>query len=203
MGLQALLAGIHELAEQRVKEIREEAEAKRDRILASAQEDAEGIRAAARETGRRSAQKEKAKLQYEAALRERDLLHSAADALIQRAIEQARRRIKSFREDPQYERLLLSLVEESSGILEPSLLQDEPAILVLHPDDKPLLQGSPDSLPQGFEIQTKNEVANGVIARSGDGRVQVDNRLESRLDRALIKISQTLTADILGEVEGH
>jgi vacuolar-type H+-ATPase subunit E/Vma4 len=71
-------------------------------------------------------------------------------------------------------------------------------MVVVHPDDEQLLRAILDE--QGIRpdaIETRADLAPGVMVRTLDGRIVVDNTLSSRLLRARPDL-HALLADLLG-----
>jgi vacuolar-type H+-ATPase subunit E/Vma4 len=91
-----------------------------------------------------------------------------------------------------YGELLARLVVEAWGCI------DQPATVVVHPHDEPLLRAILDE--QGIRphaIETRADLAPGVMVRTLDARIVVDNTLTSRLLRARPDL-HALLADLLG-----
>ncbi len=198
MSLEAVLASIRQQAEEEAGNIEADAETRAERIRAEASEKAERIRQETRRSTEETARQEELRLEREADFEVRKVRQEAALEIVDRAAERARDRLDNVRDHPAYEEILHRLAQEALGALQESLQGGEQGTIVVNASDEPILARLKSDLGWDFDIHAEDDGMWGVIARSADQRVVVDNRLDSRLEQALPGIRDVFIAQALG-----
>lgn len=176
-----------------------EADAEVRRILSEAQQHANTIIDRAHEAAqsrhdsvvasyRRNAHQEQARLRHHAEQEILKIINVARSAQIERILSETETRLQSIRTESHYPQTLERLYSQAMNALHPSLKSDELPIVLADERDKHLLNEQHGDV----EIRYTLACAGGVIATSEDGRVVVDNTLESRFRQGLPYVQRLL-----------
>jgi vacuolar-type H+-ATPase subunit E/Vma4 len=191
MALKDILHVIAADAERKAVALREAADdayqAGMEAAEAEAREECAEIVAAAQ----RQAEQEKVRALHRVRLEDLRQQVQVQQAAFVAAVNAAQLELSAARQRPNYEELLARLLDEAAGCL------DAPVVLVVHPEDRTRIEALAHA--QGIEaqaIELRDDLAPGVIVRTPDGRVAVDNTLTSRLLRAQADL-HALLADLL------
>ena len=183
-----------EKVEKIIARIEADARAEAERILSEARAQAESIRREAEakagvrkaeiiSRGRREAEQERARIVANAKLRARKALLDAKEEVIREAFSRAEKALAEVAKEERYpgilKRLILEAIETIGGDVE----------VLARKEDRKILS---KSFLQEIAKQAKVKVtlaeetissAGGVVVRSRDGRAEVDNTFETRLER--------------------
>jgi V/A-type H+-transporting ATPase subunit E len=194
MAYEDLLAAVRANAQEKMKEIRDRAEAEALKIRTDAEEKAQGSRSAYLEEAQRSVQLQKSKLISKAGAEKRMAFAKAKEDLFQQVFDQAARRMASVRDHQGYRQLLKKLTGEAM-----EELPGEEIRVHIDPRDEPLCREILREMKRNCEVVTDLTTMGGLNATTADERFMIFNTLESRLERAreLMKseIMSTLYAD--------
>jgi vacuolar-type H+-ATPase subunit E/Vma4 len=184
-GVQSVLEEIRSLGSARVQEIEAEARARADRILSDADAEASELREAILREAVAPAQRERAQILHQARQQALKILDAGRQEVVDLALSLTRQRLAAFRQDPDYPAVIDQLVAEALTALHGSLTGDELPHLAFDPDDRDQVERALSS-PEDERVLQELEMDSwgGVIARSPDGRVVIDNTLEARLIQA-------------------
>jgi V/A-type H+-transporting ATPase subunit E len=182
---------IREDSETQRKEILAEAQKKADEILAEAQKKAEALRRGILTKGSRETEMEKQRIIANAKLRERKLLLDAKEEAIQEAFGKAEERLRQARSEKEYSDALKRVIGEAIR----SLGGGEVEVLTREDDAQRLKNGLLDEISRELKAELKAplqitlseetiETMGGAIVRSRNGKVEVDNTFETRLERS-------------------
>ena len=176
----AIRSAAEEATAVRLQEAETEAAAVHQRILAEAQA---------------AAEQQAARLLHRARLETLRHRVEVQETAFRMAVGRARESLESARERSDYDALLGALLDESlSGF-------DEPVTIVVHPDDAVVMRSIlQDRGGSEYTVETSAEVSMGVVVRSQDGRIVIENTLHSRLERALPDLRAQL-ADLLSDAD--
>lgn len=194
MGLQAILDAIQASGEAQAREIEISAQAKVREILAEARSEARRLRKEAREASAAPATEEQARILHQARFEALQTVGTVCKELVDATLCQARRRLANIRMESIYHTVLLQLTEEALIALNGSLIETGQTRLEVDPRDRELLESILRDLRLRFPVDDVLNCQGGLIARSNDGRVVVNNTLEARLERATPDLRNQLAA---------
>ena len=194
MSLEAILEAIHDAGDAQVGEIEARIRTQVYEILANARVEAEEIKEEAYNTAIAPAAKERSRIIHRARLEAIRVVGEAREALVDVTLERARGALAGLRTDRQYPEVLCRLLEEALAELKSSLEHEAKIHLEADRRDRALLEGLLKHLDVDLEVSYNQECWGGLVARSEDGRVVVDNLLETRLERAIPFLRQYLAA---------
>jgi vacuolar-type H+-ATPase subunit E/Vma4 len=194
MSLEAILEAIRGAGDAQVGEIEARTRTQVYEILANARVESEEVEEEAYNTAIAPAAKERARIIHRARLEAIRVVGEAREALVDMTLERTRGVLAGLRTDRQYPEVLCRLLEEALAELRSSL--EHQAIIHLEADrrDRALLESLLKHLDVDIEVSYIKECWGGLVARSEDGRVVVDNLLETRLERAIPFLRQYLAA---------
>jgi vacuolar-type H+-ATPase subunit E/Vma4 len=194
MSLEAILEVIRDAGDAQVGEIEARTRTQVYEILANARVESEEVEEEAYNTAIAPAAKERARIIHRARLEAIRVVGEAREALVDMTLERTRGVLAGLRTDRQYPEVLSRLLEEALAELRSSL--EHQAIIHLEADrrDRALLESLLKHLDVDIEVSYIKECWGGLVARSEDGRVVVDNLLETRLERAIPFLRQYLAA---------
>lgn len=192
MSLQAILAAIRASGDAQVKKI----EAAAQEELAQHRVEIQRLRQESSKAASAPGAAERARILSQARLKAQLILNNAREDLIDDAIDQARQRLASIRNDPIYSVILRQLTEEALADLKGSLQEAEKPKLEADPRDQDVLE----SILSDMDLHVSYELDGwgGIIAKSDDSQVVVINTLEGRLTRGMPYLRQCL-GDIIDE----
>lgn len=190
MSLQAILAAIRASGETQIKEI----EAAAQEELAQHRAEVQRLRQESNKAASAPGAAERARILIRARLKAQRILSEAREDLIDDAIDQARKRLASIRNDPVYPDILRQLTKEALANLEGSLGEAEKPQLEADPRDHKLLESILSNLGLDLPVIGELDCWGGIIAKSDDSHVIVVNTLEGRLTRAMPYLRRCLGA---------
>jgi V/A-type H+-transporting ATPase subunit E len=194
MPYEDLLAAVRANAQEKIKEIRDRAEAEALKIRRDAEERAQWIRSAQLEEARRTVQLEKSKLISRVGAEKRMALARAKDNLFRQVFDQAARRVASARDRPGYQALYRRMAREA--------MEDLPAEGIrvhIDPRDEPLCREVLREMKRNCEIVPDLTTMGGLNATTADERLMIFNTLESRLERARELMKSEIMSALYGD----
>lgn len=194
MSLEAILAAIETSGEAEIDRLRSEAESRAQQIQADAERKAAIVREEARRAALWPAAAERARRLHQAKLEALRTVGEIRQQLIETALSETRRRLADLRADPDYARILRRLIAEALGVLGEAELHNGRAMLEIDPRDELPIRHILDDLGVDLQVVSSLHGWGGIVVASGDGRVVVNNTLESRLERATPFLRQDLAA---------
>ncbi len=194
MSLEAILEAISAAGDAQVGEIEARTRTQVYEILANARVEAEDIDEDGYNTAFAPAAKERARIIHRARLEAMHIEGEAREALVDMTLERTRGALAGLRTDRQYPEVLCQLLEEALAELSSSMELEAKIHLEADRRDRVLLESLLRHLAVDLEVSYTQECWGGLIARSEDGRVVVDNLLETRLERAIPFLRQYLAA---------
>jgi V/A-type H+-transporting ATPase subunit E len=193
-----LLRLIREQAAAEIAEMQGRAQQRAARLRASADTEAEAIRAGARSSGESRGRLRAAKLLAAAETQSHLGLLVAREALIEKVIARARTRLARFSSFPQAADRLAELVREG--------LEALPAgpVRVRMPHDCELLldeaiRRSLTSDRGAVTFTADDGLMGGVVLEVDDGRVRFDNSFDGRVRRRMYRLRRLAADMLLGE----
>jgi V/A-type H+-transporting ATPase subunit E len=189
-----LISAVKASAQERMKEIRDRAEAEAQKIRKDAEERAQSIRAAYLGEAVRGVQLEKTKLVTKVEAEKRMALARVKYDLFQQAFARTAEQMGSLRNHPGYRETFKKMVQESLGDL-----AGEEVRLHIDLRDEPLSREILSEIRQNCEVVTDLTTLGGLNATTVDERLMVFNTIESRLQRAKELMKSEIMSTLYGE----
>ncbi|HVN66708.1 MAG TPA: V-type ATP synthase subunit E [Methanomicrobiales archaeon] len=194
MPYEDLLSALKANAQERMKEIRDRAEAEALKIRRDAEEGAQGIRSAYLEEARRAVQLEKGKLISKVGAEKRMAFAKTKEDLFRQIFDQAALRMASARDHQGYRLLLKKILGEAM-----EELPEEEIRVHIDPRDEPLCRDILREMKQNCEVVTDLTTMGGLNATTADERLMIFNTLESRLARAKELMKSEIMSTLYGD----
>ena len=184
MSLATILAEIEAATAVQITSLKQEAETEIQTILDEARAEAATQYEAARLTVVRPLAVEKAHRLYEARLAvERETAVSRTH-LLQKIQTEAYHHLAKLRTNPAYTAILRGLIEEAWQ----ALGTEETAQLVIDSRDEAVVTNILAEMGRDMPVKPTLDSWGGVIVQSHDGRITINNTLESRLEQAMTDV---------------
>lgn len=184
MSLEAILASIESSGEAELDQLRTEAESRAQQILQAAERKAAIAREEARRAALWPAAAERARRLHQAKLEALRTVGAIRQQLGETLLLETRQQLAELRTNQDYSLILRRLIAEALEALGEAELHDGRVILEIDPRDEPQICSILNDLGVNLQVVAALHGWGGVIVTSGDGRVVVNNTLESRLERA-------------------
>ena len=191
-GVQKIIAEINKSAEKQVSEILSESKQKADAVLSTAREKAEAEAGAIISRGEQEARRESQRILAEARIKARREKVKAQEEVVNLAFIGARESMQKMAEGKgeDYKKVLEELIKESvlsSGSESLEVLFDSRYKGLVTDDslNKIAQEAGPD-LGMTISLSVSDEALTclgGVVVKSADGKVRIDNTFEARIDR--------------------
>jgi len=193
MELDVILDGIRTAGQQQILQIEQEAEKQTSQILTRAQSDADLQRNRILADGRARLNREKALVEQQSVIQALQIHADARQSLIERALKKVTELFSNLRGKKEYEKILMSQVEEAIHSIRPSLVDHQKIILHFDPRDRETTENISKKFPEHISIQYDLNCFGGCSAETEDGMVRALNTIESRFQHALPYIQQDLS----------
>jgi|Deesub1362A_J573_1020465.scaffolds.fasta_scaffold00005_5 V/A-type H+-transporting ATPase subunit E len=167
-----------------VENILKEAKKQASEIVEEAEEKAKTIEEEILRRGERDAEQEKLRIVANAKLKSRKMILDGKEEVISEAFSKAREILQDIGASDKYYDVLRDLIKEAAV----SVGDKEIILLARKEDHKILTKNFLKKLSKELDCQlaldsTPIKTMGGVVCRSKDGRIEVDNTLETRLER--------------------
>jgi V/A-type H+-transporting ATPase subunit E len=196
MSLEVILASIESAGEAELAGLRLTAESRARQILEAAELKAAIAREEARRAALWPAAAEQARRLHQAKLEALRIVGEIRTQLFETTLIEIRRRLAELRADPDYPLILRRLLAEALDALGEVEQQHGRVVVEIDPCDAQYLYPILNDLHLNLQVVSTLQGWGGVVIASGDGRVVVNNTLESRLERAIPFLRQDLLAFI-------
>ena len=196
MSLEVILASIESSGKAEIDRLRSEAESRARQILEAAERKAAIVREEARRAALWPAAAERARRLHQAKLEALRTVGEIRQQLIETMLLETRRQLVELRADPDYALILRRLIAEALDALGEAELHDGRVVLEIDPRDELHIRSIVNELDLDLQVVSSLQGWGGVVVTSGDGRIVVNNTLESRLERATPFLRQDLMAFI-------
>jgi len=194
MPYEDLLSAVKAGADERIKEIRNRAQAEAEKILKDAEDRARVIRSASLEEAAQRVELDRSRLVSKAEAEKRMVLAGVKNDLFQQVFTGAAQRMASVRDHPRYRESFRAMVREAM-----EELGGEEVTLHIDPRDEALCREVLGEMKRNCDVVPDLTTLGGLKATTPDERLAVINTIESRLERAkeLMKreVMSTLYAD--------
>lgn len=194
MPIEDILGVLDQHGVDEVKELQVQAELQASEIIERATREADEIRKRSVMSKMKAIGGESSRIVTEAKLKVRRQTIVAKDKMIDSVFEKAAEDLGTLRDSPEYPKVLKQLLDE---ILEFGLSKE--FVVNVDPKDKRLASNIIKDLDIECQIDTNINCCGGAKATSLDGRINFNNTLESRLDRARQFIRPEVTKILFGE----
>ncbi len=199
--LSRIISVIEEDASREVERILGEARAKAEELKKAAEQEAQERREEILKRGRREAERERARIIASARLKAKKQMLDAKEEAIQKVFSEVRKALEEISKDrKKYREVLKKLVAEAAE----SIGGD--AVIICREQDRRIFSKrflSELEKLTGVKLELAEETtggSGGVILRSRDGRTEVDNTFETRLERAMAELRNEAAGLLFGQV---
>jgi len=189
-----LLKSVEESARKRERELIEKARAAVGSIDKTAREQADDIRRSLIAEAEKAAAIEKNKLMYGVDAENKSHMISVREELFSSAFAEAKLRLSSLRNRPEYPAIFTSLTVDAVGALGGGTFQVQ-----VDRRDEELCRKTLAALDLHVEIIPDLDSAGGLVVSLTDRTVIISNTVESRLERARERKKQEIYAILSGE----
>lgn len=189
MGIKDITQKIDKEADDRIKSILDQAEKEAASILEEADSAADKRKREILEAGERSAQQEMQRILADAKLRAKKLEWASREEVIKESVQNAMAEIRKVKADnsyngKEYKAILIALVQEAVA----SAGGKDLLVRVGADDSSYISQGDLDDLGKDLSVTltlSEERVGGlgGVIVRTSDGSVEVNNTFDKRFER--------------------
>jgi len=194
MGADEIIQKIEERANAEVDTIIAAADSKRKEILDEAKADAERRKQAILEKGEKDAILEKQRILADANLKARRLRWDVQEELIDQVLDATKDEVNKIRNSPRYTDILKGLIQEAVW----SIGADKLEVTLSEGDTIDLDAISGEG---GAKLSLSDERVTGmggVVLRTLDGRIEVDNTFDKRMDRFSEVLRTEITTTLFG-----
>ena len=163
--------------------IKKEAKGKAKEITSEAEKKAEELKAGIVEVGKRDAEREKQRIVANAKLQARKIRLDAKEDVIKEAFKMAEDKLKKISSSAEYSSVLESLIKEAQAVV-----RGDVEIIARKDDSKVLTSAYISKLSEDTKSKIELSSANidtigGAIVKAKDGKTEVDNTIEMRMER--------------------
>lgn len=176
--IKKIISKIKEDAEREAEKIKKEARKKEEEILKKAEAEAKSKSDEILNQGKKEAELEKQRILANAKLQARKIKLDVKEKIIEKSFSLAEEKLKEVISSEEYEKILKDLIREAIS----TIGREDIEVLCRKEDEKVVKKIIKDL--SGVELAKDNiSTIGGVIVRSKDRQVQVDNTFEARLTR--------------------
>jgi len=176
--IKKIISKIKEDAEREAEKIKEKARKKEEEILKKAEAEAKSKSDEILNQGKKEAELEKQRILANAKLQAKKIKLDVKEKIIEKSFSLAEEKLKELVSSEEYEKILKDLIREAIS----TLGREDLEVLCRKEDEKIVKKIIKDL--SGVELAKDNiSTIGGVIVRSKDRQVQVDNTFEARLTR--------------------
>jgi len=173
-----ILEKIREDSEKEVERIIGEAKKKSEEIIKKSEKDGKKRYEELIIQGKKNAELEKQRIIANARLQAKKLILETKESIIEKTFSLAEKKLRDIVSSDEYESILRKLIEEAISSIPDKQLQ-----ILCDERDRELLRKIIKEFP-GVELSEENiSTIGGIIVKSKDGRIQVDNTFETRIER--------------------
>ena len=176
--IKKIISKIKEDAEREAEKIKEKARKKEEEILKKAEAEAKSKSDEILNQGKKEAELEKQRILANAKLQAKKIKLDVKEKIIEKSFSLAEEKLKEVVSSEEYEKILKDLIREAIS----TIGREDLEVLCRKEDEKIVKKIIKDL--SGVELAKGNiSTIGGVIVRSKDRQVQVDNTFEARLTR--------------------
>jgi vacuolar-type H+-ATPase subunit E/Vma4 len=197
MSLEVILAAIEAAGQAKLARVQADLDNQLAQIAVEAETAAHAHQAEAARRALVPAGRERARLLHNARLESLRLTGQTRQALVAAALAATQQQLSGMRELPGYPDLLRRLMVEALAALGPEEAEGHPPHVCVDARDEAAARAclSANGSLAHATLEASLDCWGGVIVRSGDGRIVIDNRLEARLERATPILRRVLAAE--------
>lgn len=172
-----MLASLEVENQKEIEAILSEAKAHAERTIETARREGEAVAAEETKRGEDIAKQEVRSISSRALAESRRNLASARAEVYAEVVAEILKKASSLRERPDHRSVIEGLVREA---LE-EVPSDTPAVIICDPRDRDDIDHIMSSLGRSLAVRTTNIELGGIMVELSDGRVRIDNTLETRI----------------------
>lgn len=170
-------------SKEEIDAIKKDAKAEGKEITTEAEKKAEDLKAEIVERGKRDAEREKQRIVANAKLQARKLRLDAQEDVIKEAFKEAEAKLRKISSSKEYSSVLASLIKEAQAVV-----KSDVEIIARADDSKVLTSDYLKKLSTAakckIELSTDTiDTIGGAIVKAKDGKTEVNNTIEMRMER--------------------
>jgi V/A-type H+-transporting ATPase subunit E len=193
MAIEDILQALDDQCREECQEIFNRAEQEAKQILERSNEEAEAIRKARLAKVRAEAQSETTSILYSARLKSKNAIISAKESVAEKVLAQAEKGLQNLRSRPDYAEILEGYITEGLSRLTGKI------VCHVDPADKKLADSILRRQDVDYEVVTDLSCIGGCIISDPEGRVNIINTVEERLNRAREKLRMNVSGILFEE----
>jgi V/A-type H+-transporting ATPase subunit E len=183
LALEDILKALEDKATARIEALQAETQQRVVEITSEVERDASRTRRVRLKKVEDAVRSEATAIVYSASLKAKNELIKAQEETVDEAFRMAEQRLAELHKDEGYPRILEILLDEALEYF------DGEVILGVRPGDRALVEKMMAERRRPYRVsESPLEASGGLVARSPEGKVDVSNTFESRLDRARDKL---------------
>ncbi len=193
--VQNIIDKITDDAQKKAKEIEDTAKEEKNSILAEAKEKGEKTKTDILANAEKKATAEKDRIVAEARVKARKVALKAREEVIEEAFTRGRDEIEKATAHPDYQKTLKRLIQESISLAGEGNLE-----IVLTARDKRILKAEALQGMENVKISSeKLPGMGGLIVRTTDRTIEIDNTIETRIEREKSDLRKKVAAVLFAE----
>lgn len=193
MALEEMLTALEKEGEEDVKKILSQSEAHKNQIIKEATDEASKIREAYRKKIEDQVRIDRSKILNKASFHIKKEIIRAKEAMMNEVFNQVVKQVGSLRNESSYEGILEKLAQETINAI-----PGKPVISIDSADEQ-LARKILDKMEVDYSLEKNAKCLGGLKATSEDGRIILNNTIDSRVDKA----KQLLKTDVLRVLFGE
>jgi V/A-type H+-transporting ATPase subunit E len=187
MAIENLKKSILQEAEKEAERIVSEAEAEAEKIKASSMEKAKTILAQAKKKAEETGLQQSNDRISSAKLKAKKMMAEANEAFVENALEEIWNYFKKIPEESRYESIMKKLILNGQSSI------GKNSVVFTNSKDAKIAKKYADNVSQDYV-----EISGGAIIKSGDGKIIVDNSLESIFQSKKNELRRLIYLELLG-----
>ncbi len=193
MSIEDILQALDDQCREECQEIFARAEQEAKQVLERSKGEAEDIRQARLAKVRAEAQSETTSMLYSARLKSKNSVINAKESVAEKALADAEKGLQNLRSQPNYAAVLEGLIVEGLSRVSGKV------VCHLDPADKKLADSILRKQGVDYEVLTDLKCVGGAVISDTEGRVNVINTVEERLNRAREKLRMNVSGILFEE----
>lgn len=193
MSIEDILQALDDQCREECQEIFKRAEQEAKQVLEKAKVEADDIRQARLTKVKAEAGSETTSILYSARLKSKNSVIRAKEAVAEKALAEAEKELQGLRSQANYPAVLEGLIMEGISRISGKV------VCHLDPADKDLAESILRRQGMDYELLTDLESIGGAMISDAEGRVNIINTVEERLNRAREKLRMNVSGILFEE----
>jgi len=187
MSIEDILQALDDQCREECQEIFNRAQQEAKQILDKSRVEAEGIRQARLGKVKAEAESETTSLLYSARLKSKNSIIHAKEEIAEKALTEVEQRLQGLRSRQDYPAILEGLIHEGLSRVSGKVM------VHVDPADRGLAESLLGKQEFDYELVTDIQAIGGAVVTDLEGRVQIINTVEERLNRAREKLRMNVS----------